>query len=156
MKNILIARFLIVLAIAMVFSNCAGSNEPFFRYNSPFVDRNRPVAPDNFGSGSAASSGAGDIGDPGLPKLSANAEQKDDGGGPVESPGSTPEADTPATAGTAGTAGSPATPEIFVHKPGPAGSMCYTCRGKGYVLMPTTDAAGDVYTCPACGGDGRN
>lgn len=148
MKSIQIANFLIVLAIAMVFSNCAGSNEPFFRYNSPFVDRNRPVAPDDFGNQPTPFFGAADIGDPGRPKPSANAEQKKEEGVAIKSPGSAP--------ATSAEADTPATPEIYVHKPGPAGSMCYTCRGKGYVLRPTSDAVGDVYSCPACGGDGRN
>lgn len=148
MKHIRLAKFLSVLALALAFSNCTGSQEPFFRYNSPFGDRDRPVDPGGFGNQPDTFSDAGDLGDPGLPTVSANAEQKRQDPAAIKSPDATP--------GISPEADTEAAPEIYVHKPGPAGSMCYTCRGKGYVLRPTTTSAGDIYTCPACGGDGRN
>jgi hypothetical protein len=39
---------------------------------------------------------------------------------------------------------------------GAAGSMCYTCRGKGYVLQPITLSTSEEHVCPACSGKGRN
>lgn len=127
MKNPLAVKFLLALSMALVFSNCSSPHDPFFRFNSPF-EKKGPVGYEHladYGNGEVETPAA-----PGLPDVSAD---------PVSSTG----------------AGTPPAPTIHVHKRGPAGSSCYTCRGKGYVFQPTTLSTGDTHTCPACGGDGR-
>jgi|TARA_B110000037_G_scaffold1032_1_gene1096 hypothetical protein len=142
-------------------------NSSFFRFNSPLEGKSilgsdRPEkrntdpirgaqeglgAPSDFANQPAPSFGAGDTREPELSKLSANAEPNKVKRELIKRPGTTadaaPEADTPSP------------PEIYVHKRGPAGSACYTCRGKGYVFQPTTGSTGDNHKCPVCGGDGR-
>lgn len=134
--------------MALALSHCTSSQEPFFHFNSPFA-KHRPAVyeiPGVFESvedpGLAASPDYPD--NQPIPLLPA-----DDTGTPVL-PDLSP---VPVAAGGPGT---PSVPEIQTHKRGPAGSTCYTCRGKGYVFLPVTEATGDNHPCPACGGDGIN
>jgi hypothetical protein len=143
MKNPQAARFLLALAMALVFSNCSSPSDPFFRFNSPF-EKKGPVGYEhleNYGNGEAET--PGDRGNQPSPYF--------DGQHTPEPRLANLSADPVASTG----AGTPQAPKIQTHKRGPAGSTCFTCRGKGYVFQPTTDSTGDNYSCPACGGDGR-
>lgn len=134
--------------MALAFSHCTNSQEPFFHFNSPLA-KHRPAVyeiPGIFESvedpGLAAS--PGDAGNQPVPLLPADHTST------AVLPDLSP---VPAAADGPGT---PSVPEIETLKRGPAGSTCYTCRGKGYVFLPATESTGDNHACPACGGDGRN
>ncbi|QTN33807.1 hypothetical protein HZ994_16300 [Akkermansiaceae bacterium] len=146
MKNPLAARFPVAFAIALISSNCTNSNEPFFRFNSPF-EKGGLKGYDHFED-------SGIDGDPEDIDASGYFGSRHI---PLPAAGDSSEALLPerSSAPGAGVINQPA-PEIQVLKRGAAGTMCYTCRGKGYVFQPTTLSAGNNHTCPACGGDGRN
>ena len=124
------ARFLFLLAVALVFSGCSNSQQSFIRFNNPY--KKGPLLGydhlEDYGTGAQ---------DPDVASLA---------GLPDPSP-------EPITATGTGT---PSAPEIQAYKRGPAGSMCYTCRGKGYVLQPITLSTSEEHMCPACSGKGRN
>lgn len=138
------------MAIALIFSNCSSPQEPFFRFNNPFEKNGflgykpseesdtRIVALEEYDTPI-------DIDGQPIPSLAPEDTRT-----PV-----LPVSLTDNAANTSTQADTPAAPEIYVHKRGAPGSVCYTCRGKGYVLQANTHYTADQHVCPACDGDGR-
>lgn len=144
MKYPEVARFVFAFAIALIFSNCTGPQEPFFHFNNPYkkkglIGYDQPEERDTRATEEEFDAPF-DFDFLPIP----SSESEDPLSNPVaDNAGNTPKANT-----------SPA-PQKHTYKRGTAGSICYSCRGKGYIFQPTTLNTGDKHRCPACDGDGR-